>query len=236
MKVAPQCAATAILLAGSRPRLHHTHARAALHPCPPAVGASNLGHIILYGLLNQQEGLLCDRAYYPGEDMQVRRAVAAMRPTQRAGTSPAVLTYLLDGSNPMHRSSRFPPRTSSLKPALAVSTPLSGRQALLAKYGKRLFGVESRRPLSDFDVLGFSLSYELGGTNILEMLRQAGVAQTWKVLRGGWGGRTGSAPVEGGVAGRTGSARVEPQVPRLAPRLRLACYCQVQALSCGCTL
>lgn len=30
------------------------------------VGASNLGHIILYGILNQGEGLLCDRAYFPG--------------------------------------------------------------------------------------------------------------------------------------------------------------------------
>jgi hypothetical protein len=37
----------------------------------PAVGASNLGHIILYGILNQQQGLLCDRAYYPADDMQV---------------------------------------------------------------------------------------------------------------------------------------------------------------------
>lgn len=36
------------------------------------MGASNLGHIILYALLNQQDGLLCDRAYYPGEDLQVR--------------------------------------------------------------------------------------------------------------------------------------------------------------------
>lgn len=53
-------------------------------------------------------------------------------------------------------------------------------QALLAKHGKRLFGVESRRPLNEFDVLGFSLSYELGGTNILEMLRQAGVPVTWE--------------------------------------------------------
>lgn len=56
-------------------------------------------------------------------------------------------------------------------------------QALLAKYGKRLFGVESRRPLNEFDVLGFSLSYELGGTNILEMLRQAGVPVTWEASR-----------------------------------------------------
>jgi hypothetical protein len=54
-------------------------------------------------------------------------------------------------------------------------------QALLAKHGRRLFGVESRRPLDEFDVLGFSLSYELGGTNILEMLKQAGVPATWEV-------------------------------------------------------
>lgn len=43
-----------------------------LHPPhPTAVGASNLGHVILYSILNQQEGLLCDRAYFPGTDMHV---------------------------------------------------------------------------------------------------------------------------------------------------------------------
>ena len=36
--------------------------------------------------------------------------------------------------------------------------------------GTPLFGVESRRPLPAFDILGFSLSYELGATNILSML------------------------------------------------------------------
>lgn len=30
------------------------------------VGSSNLGHLILYGLLNRAEGVLCDRAYFPG--------------------------------------------------------------------------------------------------------------------------------------------------------------------------
>jgi hypothetical protein len=30
------------------------------------VGASNLGHIILYTVLNRAQGLLCDRAYFPG--------------------------------------------------------------------------------------------------------------------------------------------------------------------------
>ena len=33
-----------------------------------------------------------------------------------------------------------------------------------------LFGVESRLPLAAFDILGFSLSYELGATNVLAML------------------------------------------------------------------
>ena len=54
-------------------------------------------------------------------------------------------------------------------------------KALLAKYSKKLFGVESRRALDDFDVLGFSLSYELGGTNILEMLRLSGIPVSWEV-------------------------------------------------------
>jgi radical SAM family uncharacterized protein/radical SAM-linked protein len=42
-----------------------------------------------------------------------------------------------------------------------------------------LFAVESRRPLVEFDILGFSLSYELGATNILEMLTLAGIPITW---------------------------------------------------------
>ena len=38
-----------------------------------------------------------------------------------------------------------------------------------------LFAVESKRQLKDFDIIGFSLSYELGATNILEMLDLAGI-------------------------------------------------------------
>ena len=38
-----------------------------------------------------------------------------------------------------------------------------------------LFAVESRMPLAAFDILGFSLSYELGATNILSMLDLAGI-------------------------------------------------------------
>ncbi|MEL6229498.1 MAG: TIGR03960 family B12-binding radical SAM protein [Cyanobacteria bacterium J06627_3] len=90
------------------------------------VGASNLGHIILYSILNQQPRQLCDRAYLPGPD----------------------LAQKLTESN----------------------TPL--------------FAVESRRHLVDFDILGFSLSYELGATNILEMLTLAGIPLTWKERNG----------------------------------------------------
>jgi radical SAM family uncharacterized protein/radical SAM-linked protein len=49
---------------------------------------------------------------------------------------------------------------------------LAGR---LRASGTPLFAVESRRPLLAFDILGFSLSYELGGTNILAMLDLAGI-------------------------------------------------------------
>ncbi len=43
----------------------------------------------------------------------------------------------------------------------------------LRSRGEALFAVESRRPLPAFDILGFSLSYELGATNILAMLELA---------------------------------------------------------------
>jgi len=86
------------------------------------VGASNLGHIILYNILNAQPRQLCDRAYLPGQDL-----AAKLRET---------------------------------------NTPL--------------FAVESKRSLTEFDILGFSLSYELGATNILEMLDLAGIPLTWR--------------------------------------------------------
>lgn len=85
------------------------------------VGASNLGHIILYNILNAQPRQLCDRAYLPAPDL-----AAKLRETD---------------------------------------TPL--------------FAVECRRSLKIFDILGFSLSYELGATNILEMLDLAQIPLTW---------------------------------------------------------
>jgi radical SAM family uncharacterized protein/radical SAM-linked protein len=86
------------------------------------VGASNLGHIILYSIINAQPRQLCDRAYLPAADLAQK-----LRDTQ---------------------------------------TPL--------------FGVESQQSLAEFDILGFSLSYELGATNILEMLTLAGIPLTWR--------------------------------------------------------
>jgi radical SAM family uncharacterized protein/radical SAM-linked protein len=86
------------------------------------VGASNLGHIILYNIINAQPQQLCDRTYLPAPDLS-----AKLRST---------------------------------------NTPL--------------FALESKRSLQDFDILGFSLSYELGATNILEMLSLANIPLTWQ--------------------------------------------------------
>ena len=91
------------------------------------VGASNLGHIILYNILNAQPRQLCDRTYLPAPDL-----------------------------------------AQKLK---ETKTPL--------------FALESRRCLTDFDILGFSLSYELGATNILEMLDLAAIPLTWRARDSG---------------------------------------------------
>ncbi|GAB4526704.1 MAG: TIGR03960 family B12-binding radical SAM protein [Pleurocapsa sp.] len=91
------------------------------------VGASNLGHIILYNIINAQPQQLCDRTYLPAPDL-----AAKLRST---------------------------------------NTPL--------------FALESKRSLLDFDILGFSLSYELGATNILEMLDLAQIPLTWQERKTG---------------------------------------------------
>ena len=101
------------------------------------VGASNLGHIILYNILNAQPNQLCDRAYLPGPDLGEK-----LRATQ---------------------------------------TPL--------------FAVESKRHLTEFDILGFSLSYELGATNILEMLDLSGIPLTWKERNSTDGNKDKSYPI-----------------------------------------
>ena len=73
---------------------------------------SHLGSRILYGLLNDQKNIWCERVFAPWIDMEdeMRRA------------------------------------------------------------GIPLYGLESGDPLSDFDIIGFTLQYELSFTNILNML------------------------------------------------------------------
>lgn len=117
------------------------------------VGASNLGHIILYSILNAQPRQLCDRAYLPAADL-----------------------------------------TTKLK---ETQTPL--------------FAVESRRNLTEFDILGFSLSYELGATNILEMMSLAQVPLTWKERddEGPWDVASGSWPLMF-AGGGTATSNPEP--------------------------
>jgi len=47
----------------------------------------------------------------------------------------------------------------------------------LRRAGLPLSSLESRRPLAEFDVVGFSLQYEMTFTNVLEMLDLAGIPQ-----------------------------------------------------------
>ncbi len=117
------------------------------------VGASNLGHIILYSILNQQPRQLCDRAYLPAPDLAQK-----LKDTETS-----------------------------------------------------LFAVESRRSLIEFDILGFSLAYELGATNILEMLTLAGIPLTWQErdAAGKWSVGEGSWPLIF-AGGQTATSNPEP--------------------------
>ncbi|MEZ4492688.1 MAG: TIGR03960 family B12-binding radical SAM protein [Dehalococcoidia bacterium] len=81
------------------------------------IGMSNMGLGILYDILNREEGVLCERAYAPWDDME--------------------------------------------REMLATGTPL--------------WSLETRHPVRDFDVLGFTLQYEMTYTNILNMLHLAGI-------------------------------------------------------------
>ncbi|OGO05993.1 MAG: B12-binding domain-containing radical SAM protein [Chloroflexi bacterium RBG_13_54_9] len=51
-----------------------------------------------------------------------------------------------------------------------VYAPWSDMEREMREAGIPLFSLESRRPLRDFDILGFSLGYELTYTNVLNML------------------------------------------------------------------
>lgn len=54
-------------------------------------------------------------------------------------------------------------------------TPWPDMEAALRREGLPLFSLESRHPLSQFDMVGFSLGYELTYTNVLKTLDLAGI-------------------------------------------------------------
>jgi radical SAM family uncharacterized protein len=53
--------------------------------------------------------------------------------------------------------------------------PWPDMEKLMRENGIPLFSLETRRPLKDFDIIGFSLGYELTYTNVLNMLDLAGI-------------------------------------------------------------
>ncbi len=56
-----------------------------------------------------------------------------------------------------------------------VFSPWMDFEKVLRENSIALFSLESRKPISQFDVIGFSLTYELGYTNVLNMLDLGGI-------------------------------------------------------------
>ncbi len=56
-----------------------------------------------------------------------------------------------------------------------VFAPWTDMEKQMRNNGLPLFSLESRRPVRDFDIIGFTLQYELSFTNILNMLDLAGI-------------------------------------------------------------
>ena len=54
-------------------------------------------------------------------------------------------------------------------------TPLPDMEQILRKNQMRLTSLESKRPLSEFEIVGFSLQYELCMSGILQMLDLGGI-------------------------------------------------------------
>jgi len=66
----------------------------------------------------------------------------------------------------------------NLQPHIAcerVFTPWVDMEAVLRENSIPLCSLESRIPLREFHIIGFSLQYELGYSNILKMLELAGI-------------------------------------------------------------
>jgi len=56
-----------------------------------------------------------------------------------------------------------------------VFAPWSDMEELMRKEGFPLFALESREPIAHFDIIGFTLQYEMSYTNVVNMLSLAGV-------------------------------------------------------------
>lgn len=61
-----------------------------------------------------------------------------------------------------------------------VFAPWPDMEQLMREKGIPLYGLETKTPLAQFDILGFTLQYELGYTNILNMLDLAGLPVKWE--------------------------------------------------------
>jgi len=57
----------------------------------------------------------------------------------------------------------------------SAALPRPDLEAELGRHGCRLVSLETARPLRDFDVVGFSLQFELACTNVLAMLELGGI-------------------------------------------------------------
>ena len=110
------------------------------------IGMSNLGLRILYGVINQMDGVWCERVFAPWGDMEDE----------------------------------------------------------LRKEGLPLYALESGDPVAEFDLIGFSLGYEMAYTNVLNMLDLAGLPLRSK-------DRLGLTPLV--IAGGTCTYNPEPIAP-----------------------
>ena len=81
------------------------------------IGMSNLGMRILYGVMNEMDGVWCERVFTPWADME----------------------------------------------------------AAMVRHELPLWALESQDPVKDFDMIAFTIGYEMSYTNILNMLRLANV-------------------------------------------------------------
>lgn len=65
-----------------------------------------------------------------------------------------------------------------------VFAPWPDMEALMLQNGIKLYGLESLEPITDFDFIGFTLQYELSYSNILMMLKLAGIPLLSKDRKG----------------------------------------------------